>query len=64
MESHQLLRTILLLSVITASYSISLRSHDSCDHTLNHRYWFSKDHPNIEGDDDHWFYCDLKCITL
>jgi hypothetical protein len=63
---HKTTNKILLLLSICLCFTVcsSLRNHQSYQSQLKHQYWFSKDHPNIAGDDDKWNYCDYKCLAL
>lgn len=67
MEKTHILFHILLIFLMMASVCpLTLRTHapNSSPPAPSHNYFFSKDHPNIASDDDHWYYCDYKCLTL
>ena len=48
------MRILLLLLVLAQGAAYSLRAHDLSEGSVEHEYWFSKEHPNIAGDDDKW----------
>ena len=58
------MQILLLLLVLAQGTAYSLRAHDPSEGSVEHEYWFSKEHPNIAGDDDKWYYCDYKCLAL
>lgn len=55
---------LLLLVIVHLCSSFSLRNHRGDNSKMNHQYWFTKYNPVKEGDDDRWYYCDYKCLTL
>lgn len=58
---------VLLLAILQLCACFSLRNHQAhIDNVgkVNHQYWFTKYNPVQEGDDDRWYYCDYKCLTL
>lgn len=38
--------------------------HSACLSLVSHKYWFNEDHPNYQGTDGRWFYCDEKCLSM
>jgi len=55
---------ILLLGIIVPTMAVSLRESPGSHLVMKHDYWFNKDHPNLKGDDERWYYCDYKCLAL
>lgn len=57
-------KLLLLLLILYIGSPFSLRKNENAHNKMNHKYWFMKYNPVEEGDDDRWYYCDYKCLTL